>query len=56
MYDYKFTFHEMEMSMKHHMDLVMKAKSGFRLIYVMYVVLVKSLSSHIPLRTWKRVD
>lgn len=36
-YEGKFNFHELEVSMKHHMDLVMKAKTGFRLIYVMYI-------------------
>lgn len=35
--DDKFNFHEIEMSPKHHMDHVMRAKTGFRLIYVMYV-------------------
>ena len=27
----------MEFSLKHHMDLVLRAKTGFRLVYVMYV-------------------
>lgn len=36
-YHDRFNFHEIEMSLKHHMDQVIKAKTGFRLIYVMYV-------------------
>ena len=36
-WDGKFQFHEMEFSLKHHMDLVIRAKTGFRLVYVMYV-------------------
>lgn len=36
-YDDKFNFHELEMTLKHHMDHVMRAKTGFRLIYVMWI-------------------
>lgn len=33
----KFHFHEMEFSLRHHMDLALRAKTGFRLVYLMYV-------------------
>lgn len=37
MYHGRFHFHEMEFSLKRHMDLAIRAKTGFRLISVLYV-------------------